>query len=101
LPDITHPGQHCGVLGRNIFDAVGGTRDVIAYAEFTRTQLCLLSLDFSSAFDQISHAYFFRIFGMHEYNDQATGLIGHYISTKRQKYRSMGVVPDLSQFSVL
>jgi hypothetical protein len=36
-------------------------RDVVAHAELTRTPLCILSLDFRSAFDFISHRYLFQI----------------------------------------
>ena len=32
-------------------------RDVIAYAEVTKKPICVVSLDFSAAFDNISHAY--------------------------------------------
>jgi hypothetical protein len=74
LPDVIHPGQHCGVGGRHIFDAAGGIRDVIAYAEFKRMPLCLFSLDFFSAFDCISHNYFSHILEMYGYHDQAIGL---------------------------
>jgi hypothetical protein len=35
LPNIIHPGQHCRVPDRNIFDAVAGLRDDIACAELT------------------------------------------------------------------
>ena len=36
-------------------------RDVLAQAEVTRTPLCILSLDFRSALDCISHNYLFQI----------------------------------------
>jgi hypothetical protein len=44
LPEVIHPRKHCGVSGRYILDEVGGIRDVIAYAEVTRTTLCILSI---------------------------------------------------------
>ena len=50
VPDITHPGQHCGVSDRNIFDAAAGIQDAVACAELTGQPLCLLSLDFWAAF---------------------------------------------------
>ena len=56
LPSIIHPSQHCGVRGRFIFDPVATVRDVIAYAEVTKQPICVASLDFSAAFDNISHA---------------------------------------------
>jgi len=51
--------QYCGVPGNNIFDAVTTIREAIAQAEVTATPLCVLSLDFSEAFDRISHKYLF------------------------------------------
>jgi hypothetical protein len=52
--------QYCGVYGNTILGAVSTIRDVIAYAESTETQLCVLSLDFAQAFERISHQYLFR-----------------------------------------
>ena len=51
--------QYCAVPGKSILEAVSVLRDVIAHAELTRTPLCILSLDFRSAFDRISHQYLF------------------------------------------
>ena len=42
LPEIVHPGQHCGVPERNIFDAITGQRDVLAFVELTGQPLCRL-----------------------------------------------------------
>jgi hypothetical protein len=49
------------VTGTSIFDAVATIWDVIAYAEGKRHPMCGLSLDFSNAFDRISHEYLFHI----------------------------------------
>jgi hypothetical protein len=54
--------QYCSIPGKSILEAVSAMRDVIAHAELKRTPLCILSLDFKSAFDRISHHYLFRIF---------------------------------------
>ena len=53
--DTLHPSQYCGVPGNTICDAVTAVRDAIAYAELTHATLCSLSLDFTAAFDMISH----------------------------------------------
>ena len=53
--------QYCSVTGKSILEAVSVLRDVIAHAELTCTPLCILSLDFRSAFDCISHHYLFQI----------------------------------------
>ena len=57
LSDMLHPSQHCGVPGNMIFNAVATVRDAIAYVELTDAPLCILSLDFTAAFDRISHIY--------------------------------------------
>jgi hypothetical protein len=58
---LLHPSQHCGIQGHNIFEAIAGVREAIAYTECTWLSLCLLSLDFKEAFDNISHDYLFQI----------------------------------------
>jgi hypothetical protein len=57
LPKTMHPQQHCGVPGTTVFDAVATIQDAIAYADFKKAPLCVVSLDFHTAFDKISHAY--------------------------------------------
>ena len=52
---------YSSVPGKSILEAVSVLRDVVAQAELTRTSLCILSLDFRSAFDCISHRYSFQI----------------------------------------
>jgi len=61
MEDILHPNQYCGRNGKSIFNAVAIVRDIIAYAETTNSSLCLLSIDFSDAFDKISHTFLFKI----------------------------------------
>ena len=51
--------QHCGPHGNTIFDAAAAVRDVVAYVEISGTPLCILSIDFTEAFDKISHDYQF------------------------------------------
>jgi hypothetical protein len=48
-------------LPETITDALATVRDVIAYAECTNAAMCVLSIDFSQAFDRISHHYLFEI----------------------------------------
>ena len=57
MTEILHPNQHGGVQGDSVFDAVAAIREGIAYAEVTRIPLCIVSIDFSAAFDKISHSY--------------------------------------------
>jgi hypothetical protein len=51
LPEVLLQSQHCGLPENTIFDAVVTVRDAIAYAELTHASLCILSLDFTAAFD--------------------------------------------------
>jgi hypothetical protein len=53
--------QYCSVPGKSILEAVSVLRGVVAQAELTRTPLCILSLDFRSAFHCISHRYLFHM----------------------------------------
>jgi hypothetical protein len=59
LADILHQTQHCGLPGNTIFEAIATIRDAVAYEEVTGAPLCLQSIDFKEAFDQISHEYLF------------------------------------------
>ena len=57
MTEILHSNQHCGLHGNSAFDAVAAVREAVAYVEVTRTPLCIVSIDFSAAFDKISHSY--------------------------------------------
>ena len=61
MEDILHQNQYSGRNGKSIYDAVATVRDIVAHAEITSTSLCLLSFDFSDAFDKISHTFLFKI----------------------------------------
>jgi hypothetical protein len=43
---ILQPSQYCGMQGHNIFEAIAGIREAIAYTECTRSSISILSLDF-------------------------------------------------------
>jgi Fe-S cluster assembly ATPase SufC len=49
------------VQGKTILNGIATVREAIAYAETTNKALCILSLDFQAAFDNISHTYLFQI----------------------------------------
>ena len=53
--------QFCAVPGNSILYAVATVHDAITYAEATGTPICVLTLDFESAFDRMSHHYLFNI----------------------------------------
>ena len=56
MTEILHRNQHGGLQGNSAFDAVAAVR-AVAYAEVTRIPLRIFSIDFSAAFDKISHYY--------------------------------------------
>ena len=53
--------QFCAVPGDSILEAVATVCDAITYAENTGTPTCVLTLDFESAFDRMSHNYLFIV----------------------------------------
>jgi hypothetical protein len=61
LANFLHPSQHFGVPVHTIFDATAAIRDVIFHAEYTKFPLCIVSLDFEAAFDNISHTSLFTL----------------------------------------
>jgi len=52
--------QYRGVPGTSIMDTVATIHEATAYAECKRRSMCMLSLDFSNAFDRIAHEYLFQ-----------------------------------------
>jgi hypothetical protein len=54
-----HPSQYCGVQVNNILGAVAAIRETVAQAELTNAPVCIISLDFKAAFDNIAHSYLF------------------------------------------
>ena len=69
MTDIIQKSQHCG-HGNTIFDAAAALRDVVAYAEISGTQLCILSIDFNEAFDKISHDYLFELLRIYDFSER-------------------------------
>jgi hypothetical protein len=74
VPSLLSNSQHCGITGSSIFDALATIRDIVAYAEETRTPMCVLTLDFQGAFDNISYEYLYEIiyrYGFSKNSDHA------------------------------
>jgi hypothetical protein len=61
MADHLRSNQFCAVPGNFILDALVTVRDAITYAENTGTPTCVLTLDFESAFDRMSHHYLFNL----------------------------------------
>ena len=60
LVDLFQPSQHCSLQGNAVLEAIAAVREAVVYAETTNNALCILSLDFKAAFDNISHSYLFK-----------------------------------------
>jgi len=56
---ILRGSQYCGRQGYTIFDAVATVRDVITHSNNTQSPLCIVTIDFQEAFDNISHTYLY------------------------------------------
>jgi hypothetical protein len=61
LQDIIHKGQYCGITNSTVYDELEKLRNTISSAEHYRKSLCVLSLDFKDACNNISHTYLFDI----------------------------------------
>jgi len=61
MQDLLQSSQHCGLMGNSVFKAIATIRDTVAYAEVTRSPLCVLTIDFQCAFDKLSHEYLFEV----------------------------------------
>jgi len=69
MPTILHPHQFCGLQGNSVFEAVAVVREAIAYAETAKKPICIVSIDFSTAFDRISHEYLYKVLSSHGFDD--------------------------------
>jgi hypothetical protein len=70
LDTLLNPSQHCGLRGHTILEAIANIRDAIAYAEYSGSKLCIASLDFKEAFDDISHHYPFTLLRTYGFSTQ-------------------------------
>jgi len=61
MEEVLHHNQYCERNDKSIYDVVATVHDIKAYAEDTRKTICLLSIDFTDAFDKISHTFLFNI----------------------------------------
>jgi hypothetical protein len=56
-------------MGNTVFDAIATIRDAVAYAEVTKSPLCVLSIDFQGAFDNLSHEYLFEVLSKYGFSE--------------------------------
>jgi hypothetical protein len=70
LRTALYQNQYCGMKGRTMLDAVANVRDAIAHAQYTKSPLCVVTLDFTASFDNILHEYLFAILKWYGFSDQ-------------------------------
>ena len=61
MQDLLQSSQYCGLKGNSAFEAIATIRDAVAYVEVTISPLCVLTIDFQGAFDNLSHEYLFEV----------------------------------------
>ena len=60
MQGLLQSSQHCGPVGNSLFEAIANIRDAVAFAEVTRSPLCVLTIEYQGAFD-VSHEYLFEV----------------------------------------
>jgi len=78
---MLHPSQYSALPGNTIFDPVATIRDPVAYSELTHDPLCILSLEFTAAFDGISHTYSLRMLKNYGYSMKFIILLLYFITS--------------------
>jgi hypothetical protein len=75
LHKVIQESQYSAIPERNIIDAAAAIRDIIAAGTETRYGICLMALDFTRAFDKISHTYLKRMLHSFNYGHRITRAI--------------------------
>jgi hypothetical protein len=70
MPHVLQPSQSCCIKEGTLFEAVAMMQDAIAYANDTRTPMCVVTVDSKEAFDRISHTYLFAILKTYGFSEQ-------------------------------
>jgi hypothetical protein len=75
MDHVLHETQYSATGKRNILDAAAALRDVVAASNGNRGGFCLITLDFKSAFNNISHKYLYGALRKYNYGTKITGAI--------------------------
>jgi hypothetical protein len=70
MPHVLQLSQYCGINEGTIFEAVATVQNAVAYANATRTPMCVVTIDLNEAFDKISHSYLFAILKEYGFSEQ-------------------------------
>ena len=85
LHKVIHKTQHSGIPGRSIVDAAAGLRDITAIGARRRNGICLITLDFQGAFDNISHEYLTNLLERYGYSTGIRRAIHSLYATAQSK----------------
>jgi len=85
LTEILHQNQYCRIQGKTVFEGVAAIRDVIDHAEITRKPLCVVFIDFSEAFDNISHENLQKVLHSHAFSESFIRRIMHLYNKATSK----------------
>ena len=69
INDVLYDTQYSAVTGRNILDATAALLFIITAGTRTNRGICLMALDFSRAYDNISHTYLQGLLTKYNYGD--------------------------------
>ena len=70
MQDLLQSSLNCGLMGNSVFEAIATIRDAASYAEVTRSPLCVLTIDFQVAFDNLSHEYLFEVMRKYGFSER-------------------------------
>jgi hypothetical protein len=97
LEEQLQSSEYCFVPGNSVLEAISTVLDVIAHAEVTRTPLCILSLDYQSVFDRLSHQYLFQVLRRYGINlwfiERITSLYENAIASVQINGSTPGTIP--------
>jgi hypothetical protein len=85
LHKVIHKTQHSGIPGRSIIDAAARLRDITAIGATQRKGICLITLDFQGAFDNISHKYLTNLLERYGYSNGIRRAIHSLYETAQSK----------------
>jgi hypothetical protein len=75
LQTVLQTSQYSGARDCTILDSAAGIRDVLPFADITKQVECLLYLDFSAAFDNISRECLFYVLRQNRLDEVSLTLI--------------------------
>lgn len=75
LSDISDPSQYCSLWKDTIMDAAAGIHEIVNCVEQTQCAICILSLDFRTAFGNVLHYYLCHVIFAHVFDDTSVKIL--------------------------